>query len=92
MLLPLMGRLAPWLDQHTSSELQMALRIMREGVAPVLVLHGLCVAARECDRLINEAVIDIRAEGRSWAEVGEAMGISRQAARRRFIHLEQPAK
>jgi hypothetical protein len=77
-----------WLERHGTPELEMAMRIVRNGVTPILILHGLCVANREAERLIDIAVADCRREGRSWAEIGDAMGITRQAARRRFMHLD----
>ena len=36
------------------------------------------------ERELAEAVADARANGRSWAKIGLALGISRQAAQERF--------
>ncbi len=45
-----------------------------------LALRGLVEEQREVD----EAVAAARANGRSWAEIGLVLGISRQAARERY--------
>lgn len=45
-----------------------------------LALRGLVKEQREVD----EAVAAARANGRSWAEIGLVLGISRQAARERY--------
>ncbi|MFF5082494.1 hypothetical protein ACFY36_36075 [Actinoplanes sp. NPDC000266] len=36
------------------------------------------------DEAINDAVIGLRAHGYSWAEIGDRLGISRQAAQQRW--------
>ncbi len=91
-MVPYLGTVSPmptWLEEHSSPELEMAMRIVREGAKPILVLHGLAVLSREIDRLVEEAVGDCRnQEKHSWAEIGETMGVSRQAARRRFLHVD----
>jgi hypothetical protein len=40
---------------------------------------------READRLVDLAVHDAREAGQSWTAIGERLGISKQAARRRFM-------
>ena len=45
-----------------------------------LALRGLADEQREVD----EAVAAARANGRSWAEIGLVLGISRQSARERY--------
>ena len=37
------------------------------------------------------AILQARKEGRSWQEVGDAIGISRQAAWEQWKHLDQPS-
>jgi hypothetical protein len=46
----------------------------------------------EAQRLLREAVADARLEGRTWAEIGDALGISKQSAHERFVCLEQVVK
>lgn len=38
---------------------------------------------------LNDAVVRLRLHGGSWTDVGRALGISRQAARLRFRHLDE---
>ncbi len=38
---------------------------------------------------LREAVEDARAHGRSWNHIAVALGVSRQAARQRFLHSEK---
>lgn len=38
----------------------------------------------EVDRALALAVAGLRANGRSWTEIGLALGVTRQAARQRF--------
>ena len=50
-------------------------------------LDGLCHSARvsrALDKVQRELVGRARASGRSWTEIGESLGISRQAAWERF--------
>ena len=50
-------------------------------------LDGLCHSARvsrALDKLQRELVGRARVSGRSWTEIGESLGISRQAAWERF--------
>jgi hypothetical protein len=50
-------------------------------------LDGLCESAglsRAVDKLQRHLVSQAREAGRTWTEIGEALGISRQAAWERF--------
>lgn len=61
----------------------------REG-AP---LDGLCQSAHVAgalDKLQRSLVRQARDAGRSWTEIGEALGVSRQSAWQRFTTLERP--
>ncbi len=44
-------------------------------------------ASRTAERSLSEAVKSVRARGHSWAEIGEAVGISRQSAHERWREL-----
>jgi hypothetical protein len=55
-------------------------------------LRGIADAAqtlREDEARLREAVEIARAHGRSWNQVGVALGVSRQAARQRFADKVQ---
>ena len=41
-------------------------------------------ALNDVERAVTEDVVRARLEGANWAEIGAALGISRQAARQRF--------
>lgn len=84
-----MQRLEPWIAKHMTPELAFTRKIVTEGTQPIILAEALCILARENERLLLEAVRDCRAEGRSWAEIGDALGTSRQAARRRFMHVDK---
>jgi hypothetical protein len=50
-------------------------------------LEGLCESAglaRAVDKLQRHLVQQARATGQSWTEIGEALGVSKQAAWQRF--------
>lgn len=54
----------------------------RHGILPAIV--DLQVMRENVDSLETKAVAMARASGRSWGEIGAALGVSRQAARERF--------
>jgi hypothetical protein len=75
--------------KHTEEEIERAAEFA-EGVDPSSVplddttdLRVLAEAVRAGAR-VHELVARARANGRSWGEIGIALGISRQAARERF--------
>lgn len=78
-----LARAETWLDQldpeTTPAEDPADLR--RIGIAH----HNLYAARAKLDR----AVTDARAAGRSWGAIGMVLGVSKQAARQRFAHLDQ---
>lgn len=39
--------------------------------------------------VVDAGVILAREQGRSWSEIGEALGVSKQAAQQRFGHLDR---
>jgi len=53
-------------------------------------LVALAVLDRRTRDLMEEAVAACREHGASWAEIGTALGISRQAAHERFGRRERP--
>lgn len=69
---------------------------LREGVAeltttwPLQALGILAQVERWQRPLIEQAVAQARATGLSWAEIGNALGISRQSAHERFRNTAPP--
>lgn len=71
-----------------------ALRITGDGRKLRLIgnwegapLDGLCESAglaRAVDKLQRHLVVQAREEGVTWTEIGEALGVSKQAAWERF--------
>lgn len=47
---------------------------------PLEALHELSRSEPELDRLRHEMVLAARSSGATWAEVGSALGVSRQSA------------
>jgi hypothetical protein len=47
-------------------------------------LHGLAALATLVFDLIADTVADARKDGHSWAQIGEAIGMTRQAAQQRY--------
>lgn len=58
-------------------------RIGREDPVDLAELHGLRAALDEAEK---EAVTGLRANGYSWAEIGEGLGTTRQNAQQRFTN------
>ncbi|MFD6692088.1 hypothetical protein [Micromonospora aurantiaca (nom. illeg.)] len=47
-------------------------------------LRDLVTLSADLDRAIGEAVVGLRQFGYSWADIGQRLGISRQAAQQRW--------
>jgi hypothetical protein len=47
-------------------------------------LRELCGIRDFIDQMIEDAVLAMRDEGRSWAEIGKPLGVTRQAAMKRY--------
>ena len=50
----------------------------------VEALRDLVALSADLDRAITDAVVGLRRFGYSWAEIGQRLGISRQAAQQRW--------
>jgi hypothetical protein len=57
---------------------------------PVEGLRHLASLVRATDKALKETVTRARTSGRTWAEIGDALGMSRQAAWERFSGESQP--
>jgi hypothetical protein len=69
-------------------ELLVLLRRLADG--PLTLEAGLRASAavrRGVDALQTELVTSARAEGASWAAIGEALGVTTQAAHQRFSSM-----
>lgn len=70
------------------------LAALDDGPAHVDDTEDLAAVATAADRITRaeidlvEAVKRARAHGRSWNRIAVALGVSRQAARQRFAHLD----
>ncbi|MEW2376779.1 hypothetical protein AB0883_11835 [Micromonospora sp. NPDC047812] len=56
----------------------------RVATGDVEALRDLVALSANLDQAITDAVIGLRAFGYSWAEIGQRLGISRQAAQQRW--------
>jgi hypothetical protein len=56
----------------------------RVGAGDVEALSAMVSLANELETAIQDAVIGLRQFGYSWTEIGDRLGISRQAARQRW--------
>ena len=56
----------------------------RVGAGDVEALASMVKLAGELETAIQDAVIGLRQFGYSWTEIGDRLGISRQAARQRW--------
>ncbi len=63
-------------DTHDRVTVEVAL----DSDDPLVRLRGLKTADRAVERWLSRAVADAREAGVSWAAIGEALGVSRQAA------------
>lgn len=52
------------------------------------VLEQAAQLRAEANRILEQAVVAARGEGRTWDRIGEAIGVSRQAAQERFKSAE----
>lgn len=56
----------------------------RRGVLPVTVIQDMQLMRTAADDAIRAVVTDMRADGASWSEIGDALGVTRQAAQQRY--------
>jgi hypothetical protein len=55
---------------------------------PAVALAAIPHLRRLLDRLEHEHVIALRQQGYNWADIARILGITRQAARERFMHWD----
>src|SRR3954454_20012946 len=51
---------------------------------PLESIEKLCRESFRIEKALTESVLSARAQGKSWTEIGDALGTTRQAAWRRF--------
>jgi hypothetical protein len=78
---------------HTDEEIQRAARLAEEfdptgaqmdDTTDLRTLAEAVDSVRAGEARVRELVAHARGKGRSWGEIGIALGVSRQAARERF--------
>jgi hypothetical protein len=78
---------------HTDQEIERAAKLAEEfdpahtvmdDTTDLRALAGAVDSVRAGEARVRELVAVARANGRSWGEIGIALGVSRQAARERF--------
>ena len=79
--------------RHTDEEIARAARLAEEfdpsdvpmdGTTDLRAIAEVVDGVRAGEARVRELVALARANGRSWGEIGIALGVSRQAARERF--------
>lgn len=60
------------------------LSLIADHLDPLIILAGLGGAAYEVENKLAEVVRFCRAEGKTWTQIGEALGTSKQSAWERF--------
>lgn len=56
----------------------------KRGVVPVNIVRDMQLIQAVADDVIRTIVVDMRREGATWVEVGEALNVSAQAAHHRY--------
>lgn len=59
-------------------------RVSEDDTTDLQTLAEAVDAVRAGEGRVRELVVEARANGRSWGEIGIALGVTRQAARERF--------
>lgn len=73
-----------WYVGHFSRDAAEAVYQLRVTTDPLIALRALGTISAEADRVTRECVADLRAQGASWTQIAEALGVTRQAVQRRF--------
>ena len=57
---------------------------IEDHVDPLLMLHGLAAGSSDLEAKLIETVRFCRSRGKTWTQIGEVMGMTKQAAWERF--------
>lgn len=71
-------------DAEPQGTLTTLATVVDETADPIARLEGLAMLGSRLDATTMDTVAAARADGRSWAQVGRALAITRQAAQQRF--------
>jgi hypothetical protein len=63
--------------------------VIGSETTPLDVIRGVTATLPRVDQLLRESVAKARAQGRSWQEIAEALGVSRQSAWERFKQVDE---
>lgn len=72
------------LDQSSPHPFAQAYGDGRALLAPLRALRSDAAAARDLEQRMRSTVQELRAGGASWAVIGDAIGITKQAAQQRY--------
>ena len=83
-------------DRNSLNSLILRVTGEQAGTDPLDRLELACAAAHEltetADQLITYFVNEARDAGLSWTQIGERMGVTKQAARKKFVPRDLPAE
>jgi hypothetical protein len=72
-------------------KVRVRVRVTADGREPIPGIRALCRESIKIEKGLRDLVKTAREQGHSWTEIGRAMGITKQAALRRFtegpIHI-----
>ena len=71
-------------ERRLRQELHATLRELSAGLDPLELVADVPVVEDFTDDLAQARIADARAAGASWAEISQRLGVSRQAAHKRF--------
>jgi len=71
-------------ERRLRQELHAALASLSEGREPLDLVEDVPVVEDFVDDFAQARIADARAAGASWAEISERLGVTRQAAHKRF--------
>ena len=69
---------------HFSQAAAEASYLLRVTSEPLVAIRALATIEVEAKRVLAEMVVEARKADHSWAQIAEALGITRQAAQARF--------
>ncbi len=72
-----------WMDALERGEIE---SVVVEDTSDLSRIALAADRAAQTEREVRKLVAQARTNGRSWTEIGHALGVSRQAARQRFGH------
>jgi hypothetical protein len=74
----------PIYSLHFSQAAAEAAYLLRVTGEPLVAIRALTTIEAEARKVLAEIVVEARKTGSTWAQIAEAVGISRQAAQARF--------